>query len=669
MLPKKLTLKGVYSYQEQQTIDFEYLTQAQLFGVFGSVGSGKSTLLEAISFALYGQTERLGGHDDLKYNMMNLKSSELYIEFEFENHDGKNYRFTVSGKRNSKKFEEVRTFVRGAYVFENKEWIPLPSSSAKDIIGLSYDNFRRTIIIPQGKFQEFLQLGITERTRMLKDIFNLSKYEYEDKIKVLRTKNNQEREHLLGRLTNYENVSKEILKTKEEELKKIEKLVAVSNNELEKLKKLEKQQSIIKEHFTVLKTKKEALIEHEKQKKRVLNQEKELIEYEDIILKFKDKLIRNKEIQADKLALEKEKTGSENKIKELEDKKVVLDKKIKEIEVNQALVPKVEQELNDLELLLKITTKKLENEDKGVRIKNGRAKVEETERKLKELQSILNELKESQKKVQTTQENKSIETFSEMKNWFTKYALLKKEKEKIQKELAELINLNSNKKTTFLAQLTNVKITEELNALIIKELLESKTIEKVKLEKDLKTQLEKINSYKVKKELEKLANSVEEGKPCPLCGALDHPEILNIESIDKHLDIEEKKFLELEKNIKIYNNELENTRFFENDLKTSLEQISKVKENLKTLENTLKIEKENFKWTPYTIDDEVKVKNDFDVFIKQEKRLKELALKQEKINEKISVETSNKDKFSKAIVAIELAFNAIKTEIETYKNN
>ena len=56
MLPLKLTIEGLYSYQTRQTIDFSELTQAGLFGIFGAVGSGKSSILEAVSFALYGET-------------------------------------------------------------------------------------------------------------------------------------------------------------------------------------------------------------------------------------------------------------------------------------------------------------------------------------------------------------------------------------------------------------------------------------------------------------------------------------------------------------------------------------------------------------------------------------------------------------------------------------
>jgi len=81
MKPLKLTLQGIYSYRDKYVVDFEALTEAGLFEIFGPTGSGKSTILEAISFALYGKTERLG-EQYRNYNMMNLRSKEMFIENE-----------------------------------------------------------------------------------------------------------------------------------------------------------------------------------------------------------------------------------------------------------------------------------------------------------------------------------------------------------------------------------------------------------------------------------------------------------------------------------------------------------------------------------------------------------------------------------------------------------
>lgn len=102
MLPVRLTIQGVNSYQNIQTIDFENLIAAKTFGIFGSVGSGKSTIPEAISFALYGKMERLNKSDGVSYNLMNLRSNTLLIDFEFEAENNERFRFVVKGKRNSK---------------------------------------------------------------------------------------------------------------------------------------------------------------------------------------------------------------------------------------------------------------------------------------------------------------------------------------------------------------------------------------------------------------------------------------------------------------------------------------------------------------------------------------------------------------------------------------
>ncbi|RZJ38800.1 MAG: SMC family ATPase, partial [Chryseobacterium sp.] len=182
MLPLKLTIEGLYSYQTKQSIDFTELTQAGLFGIFGAVGSGKSSILEAVSFALYGETERMNSKDGRAYNMMNLRSNRSYLEFDFLNFENRKFRAVREFRRNSKKFDEVKVYNTCFYEEKNGQWNPLESTNASEILGLSYENFKRTIIIPQGQFKEFLELGAKDRTQMMKEIFGLHKYDLQDKV-------------------------------------------------------------------------------------------------------------------------------------------------------------------------------------------------------------------------------------------------------------------------------------------------------------------------------------------------------------------------------------------------------------------------------------------------------------------------------------------------------
>ncbi len=81
MIPIKLEIQGLYSYQNKQIIDFTQLTAAGLFGIFGPVGSGKSSVLEAILLALYGSTERLSNRkkqhgEPAKYLSLEFKKKQ-----------------------------------------------------------------------------------------------------------------------------------------------------------------------------------------------------------------------------------------------------------------------------------------------------------------------------------------------------------------------------------------------------------------------------------------------------------------------------------------------------------------------------------------------------------------------------------------------------------------
>ncbi|MEL6676922.1 MAG: AAA family ATPase, partial [Bacteroidota bacterium] len=128
MIPVSLSIEGLYSYQAKQEIDFTQLTRAQIFGIFGATGSGKSSILEAIAFALYGQSERLNQKDNRAYNMMNLKSNRLLIDFDFGVGE-EQYKVVVQVKRNSKQFDKVGTFERKAFRYEQGQPVPMADFS------------------------------------------------------------------------------------------------------------------------------------------------------------------------------------------------------------------------------------------------------------------------------------------------------------------------------------------------------------------------------------------------------------------------------------------------------------------------------------------------------------------------------------------------------------
>jgi len=275
MLPIQLKLKGIYSYQEEeQTIDFARLTSDKLFGIFGKVGSGKSTILEAMMLALYNKTERLEGRGEVNYNLMNLQSKELGIEFIFKAGSPiKTYRFTVATKRNRKQFSIVKSITHSQYELDEatQEWMP-KKIKAEDILKLSYENFKRAVIIPQGKFQEFLQLTDAKRAEMMMAIFQLEKFDLQNNAKLLAQKNSKKLNNLQSKLEELV-VSPELIKNTKRQITELNKQIVDVDESLKKQAEQLKQLDALQEDWSdlsKLQTNKEKLDIDKKSKDSIL---------------------------------------------------------------------------------------------------------------------------------------------------------------------------------------------------------------------------------------------------------------------------------------------------------------------------------------------------------------------------------------------------------------
>lgn len=289
MIPQHLTIKGLYSYKTQQEIDFNNLTGASLFGIFGSVGSGKSSVLEAIMFALYGDTERLNkSGDDRYYNMTNLSSDELLIDFTcLAGKEDNRYRFVVRGKRNRRNFKDVN-IERKAYQWMGDNWSPITTDEvAERVIGLSYQNFRRTVIIPQGNFQEFIELKGKERSEMMKVLFGLEKFDLFDKNKRLIERNNSELNIVDGQLLSLGEETPEAIEQKEHNLKLKKEFSKRIDIELQQQRNEEKQQEDLLKLFASLSNTTHKLDTLKAQEKWFEQRDERLKLYEKCVINFK----------------------------------------------------------------------------------------------------------------------------------------------------------------------------------------------------------------------------------------------------------------------------------------------------------------------------------------------------------------------------------------------
>lgn len=229
MRPVKLKLSGLQSYREVQEIDFRTLTETGLFGIFGPTGSGKSTILDAITLAMYGKVERAVNGTQ---GIMNQAEDTLFVSFTFELQSEQGvqiYRVERRFKRTSdvSVSNSVSRFIavteEGEQILADK--LAEVNRAVEDMIGLKMDDFTRAVVLPQGKFAEFLSLKGTERRQMLQRLFHLEKYGDQLAIKLSRKvkENDSALKALEAEQQGLGHASKEALKEAELQLKQAEK--------------------------------------------------------------------------------------------------------------------------------------------------------------------------------------------------------------------------------------------------------------------------------------------------------------------------------------------------------------------------------------------------------------------------------------------------------------
>ena len=527
MIPKYLKIKGLYSYKTEQEIHFDQLTEVALFGIFGSVGSGKSSILEAITFALYGDTERLNNKgDERSYNMMNLASDEMSLDFEcLAGKEGNRYRFSVRGKRNSKNFRDVKAFDRKAYMWINGGWSPIEANDvAQKVIGLSYDNFRRTIIIPQGRFQDFIELGDKDRTNMMKELFSLDKYDLGRKASSLNDKNKLLLSNLEGQLISLGKATPEMVVQEQHNISLIRQHIhslserLLEQNEFDKtltnLKLATEQITLFTQQIADLEVQKEGFNQREanlkiyeicsRQFKALLDLKKSTLlnieKNEDIFGKNQQRILKIEE----ESALDKAKIDTLRPQYEARESLLM---EAKELGIILEIIENQTQFAKKAESLSRGVMKQKEKADELIILKNQKQELE-----------VLNEAEKLKLP--------DIQEISSVKSWFTTAESLQEIKKKTKQEAGNLQQEIKEKQGVLQGKIAEINqiFSLQLHSESTEEIIEGTFTDL--LEKNTKTQqdfTQQLQTLKTQAALQQYATDLNDGDECPLCGAIHHP--------------------------------------------------------------------------------------------------------------------------------------------------
>lgn len=184
MRPLTLALEHFGPYV-RHTVDFSPFRHEPLVLVHGDTGAGKSTLLDAMAWALYGRG--LGARSDPEHLRDRSASPDAATRVTFTFALGNrtfSLQRTMGFERPAKRGggvtqhppEALLTCVAGDPSYTPVSTPTRCNAEVERLVGLSYEQFVRIVVLPQGEFREFLLAGAKDRERLLEHLFGTALY-------------------------------------------------------------------------------------------------------------------------------------------------------------------------------------------------------------------------------------------------------------------------------------------------------------------------------------------------------------------------------------------------------------------------------------------------------------------------------------------------------------
>jgi len=623
MKPIKLKFQAFGPFVEEQGIDFSEIANDGLFLITGPTGAGKTSIFDAISFALYGkgsmeERERTNIRSDFAD-----ENIETYVQFEFYLKDKRIEIYRTpsyekvgkDGKKNTK-----NPYAR-MIMFQDDKLIIEESGSDKvtkkveELLNLNYQQFRQIVMLPQGEFRRFILANSNEREEIFKRIFDISLYEkFEEKIDAMYK---EIKRKLEDNKKEVEIIAKGILIDTEEFQEFVnnsdlspKKIIQHINQEVEQIHK-----SL--ETINIQKNENQSILKNLEEKLQKIKSNNELIDKREAIKKELQELSKQKETMVQKEELLR-KLDNVEKIIPYEENWINLSKDLKEKKI----------------LLEKLNIELLEREEKQGTIDETFNKLEEDYQKI----SLRNkEIEELNEKLE------SLKNYEQLDQEFQK---LSKQLGEKNKELSKIESEISQNKKVFEENEHYITANEDINIEILERNLKDivkyenscndlineylnftdivKRYREIQKEKNdieqlinrLRDELDRKTHEIILTQAYRLAETLEEGKPCPVCGSIIHPDPAKsegqivtekeIEDLNKKIERAEEKRNEIVNKYETIKGENDGT---ESRVMTNYERIceelaieqkeptemkSHIEKIIKTLQEKLKVQKKEY---------------------------------------------------------------------------
>ncbi len=171
MRPRRLELEGFTAFREPTEIDFDGV---DLFALTGPTGSGKSSIIDAMVFALYGAVPRHGRRDVAPVISTGRLEMKVRLDFEVAGRIHTVVRVVRRTSRGGANTDEARLESGGHVLAGTAAEV---TERVTDLLGLDFDQFTKSVVLPQGEFARFLHDKPSARQDLLVSLLDLGIYE------------------------------------------------------------------------------------------------------------------------------------------------------------------------------------------------------------------------------------------------------------------------------------------------------------------------------------------------------------------------------------------------------------------------------------------------------------------------------------------------------------
>ena len=507
-----IRLKNLTSIEGTVEVDFmaEPLHSAGIFAISGPTGAGKSTLLDALCLALYDKAPRFAtsvenvnladvGDNQINpsdvRNLLRRGTSDGYAEVDFLGIDGRRYRSRWSVRRTRNKINgslqpqtlEVKELDTEKEFQGTKKELLI---QLVELVGLTYEQFTRTVLLAQNDFATFLKSKGAAKAELLEKLTGTGVYIRISQEVYVRNKAAQEEVTLIqNRMNVIELMPEEELLAlqKEKELSTEKralgiKLLAEQNEQLNVVRSLKIQEELWK--------KKQQEEQEEQAREKVL--QGALASQEEGLVHFKAQW---EAIQPD--------------LKKARQLDVQIQSQQSSYIQSQQILQAANRQVAEQEQKMRVAAEQLQVSYSSLNRLLSHVGIEEA-LQLEQVEEILRQEESKLAAATSTNEERLLRL-----NSFG-YPLLAEEQVKLQKELTRQQNIRQLTETQTKAK-TEIERLEKEVANCLKQLTEQETALKVT------QRLYENARMAVGKDVKALRRQLQEGEACPVCGSTAHP--------------------------------------------------------------------------------------------------------------------------------------------------